>query len=284
MGLLPAIEAFGRFYLRLRGVESRTLEWREGGPLHFFDARGRGPLPPLVLQHGIGAGKAIQFAPQLLRLRGAFRRVLAPDLPGHGYSAPATTMSPETVFAGFAEVLDRELTEPGILVGNSLGGAMVVQYALIRPEKVKGLVLVSPGGAPVDAQELERFLAGFHLPDDDATMRFLERLYHRVPFGTRWLAGDVRALFSAPPMRELFAAIRAHHLFTPEVVAALRAPTLLLWGRSDRVMLPAMREFFRAHLPPGTVIEEPEGVGHCPHFERPFWIGRRIRTFAESIA
>lgn len=283
MGLLRPLQAFGHAWLRLRGVRTVHID-SPVGRLHYYDAPGTGTLPTLVLQHGIGAGSAIQFALHMLLLRRHHRRVIVPDLPGHGLSDASPEMSPEVVFAGFAEVLDRTLAEPAVLYGNSLGGAMAVQYARMRPERVRGLFLASPAGAAIDPQEAEHFLRGFDMPDDDATMRFFARLYHRVPPGARFLAGDIRAIFNQPHMRALFEAIRPHHFFTPEVVAGLTAPTLLLWGRSDRVMLPSMLAFYRQHLPPGSVVEEPEGVGHCPHLDRPRWTARRILAFSRSLS
>lgn len=44
------------------------------------------------------------------------------------------------------EALDALLPEPAIVCGNSLGGAVALHYALARPEKVLGLVLLSPAG------------------------------------------------------------------------------------------------------------------------------------------
>lgn len=283
MGLLSTTETVVRGYLRLRGVESRWVDTYVGR-VHVFDAPGSGPLPTLVLQHGIGAGNSVQMAGPLLLLRRHFRRVIAPDLVGHGLSPAAPEMTPEVVFAGFAGALDAVLDEPAVIVGNSLGGAMALTYAMMCPERTRGLVLLSPAGATLPDDAWPRFLAGFDMPDRAAALDFLGRLYHRVPWYARWAAHEIGGVFSSGPIRSLLAAIRPDHAFPPEALATIAAPTLLVWGRSDRVMLPEMLAYYRRHLPAAATVEEPEGVGHCPQLDRPFWTARRIHQFAQGLA
>lgn len=283
MGVLGALDRVIRGGMYAAGLRGRTLD-TSVGPVHYYEAKGRGPLPTLVLQHGIGAANATHFAPIAMLARRWFRRVIVPELPGHGRSATPAEISPESVFAGFHEVLDRTLDEPAIVYGNSLGGAMAIQFAQLRPERTRALILASPGGAPLAEEAWRSFVAGFDMDDRARTLDFFQRLHHRVPMGSRWVLGDVRRMFHQPHMRALLASIRPDHFFAPEAVAGLRAPTLLLWGRSDRVMFPEMLEFYRTHLPAGTRVEEPEGIGHCPQIERPFWTLRRILEFSREHA
>jgi pimeloyl-ACP methyl ester carboxylesterase len=61
-------------------------------------------------------------------------------------------------------------------------------------------------------------------------------------------------------------------------------PILLLWGKSERLLPRAHLEWFAAHLPAHTIIEEPDGIGYCPHFDAPGVLARRIVRFVRSAA
>jgi len=94
-----------------------------------------GSGPPVVALHGFTLTGA-QFAPLAPRLR---RAVIAPDLPGHGASSPAS-MS-ETI-VGVADVM-ASIGEPAPLLGYSQGGRVALLVALGHPGLISRLVLVS---------------------------------------------------------------------------------------------------------------------------------------------
>src|SRR5579872_2020003 len=97
VGLLSAIEHGARFFLNRRGFESREV-LTPAGRLHAYDARGSGTLPTIVLLHGLGS-TATSFGPVLHRIRSHARRVLAPELPGHGFSdAPSGRLTSKRLF------------------------------------------------------------------------------------------------------------------------------------------------------------------------------------------
>src|SRR5689334_12128136 len=94
--LLPFIERAGRYALHRRGFESRTVH-TSLADVHAYQADGRGELPTMTVLHGIGSG-ATAFGAVLARVRPHVRRLVAPDLPGHGFSgAPSSTMTPEAL-------------------------------------------------------------------------------------------------------------------------------------------------------------------------------------------
>src|SRR5262245_24309983 len=121
MTLLPLVERAARHALNASGLRSRWVETRIARQ-HVYDAKGKGHLPTVVILHGISSA-ALPFAAVIQRLRPRVRRVLAPEAPGHGFSsAPKVPLSPQTLYEAMVELLDRELDEPAILAGNSLGG------------------------------------------------------------------------------------------------------------------------------------------------------------------
>ncbi|HCF62219.1 MAG TPA: alpha/beta hydrolase, partial [Myxococcales bacterium] len=76
-------------------------------------------------------------------------RVVALDLPGAGLS-PVPKSGPlgiDESFSVFERFVREEVRRPAVVVGNSLGGAMAVRFAVRHPESVAALVLVAPAGA-----------------------------------------------------------------------------------------------------------------------------------------
>lgn len=283
MAILPLAERALRRALNASGLESRWVRTSIANH-HLYDARGKGALPPVVVLHGISSA-ATPFAPVIQRLRPHVRRVIAPEAPGHGFSGePSQPLTPESLRVTMLELLDREIDEPAIVFGNSLGGGVALNYALDRPERVRGLFLASPAGAEMSGDELARFLTAFDLGSRADARVFIDRLYHRSPWFAPLIASDIQRLFSRDVIRSFTSAVRPGHLFKPEQLAALSMPVHLVWGRSERLMPPQSLAFFRKHLPPHATIEEPEGFGHCAHLDSPAELARKIVEFARRIS
>ena len=140
----------------------------------------RDRLPTVVMLHGLGAGGA-SFGPMVTALRPHVRRVILPELPGHGFSAhpeDGGDITADLLLDAISDALDGLLDEPAIVLGNSLGGAVALGYALRRPERVRGLMLVSPAGAKMEADEWRELVSAFDLTTTAEARRFLERVYH----------------------------------------------------------------------------------------------------------
>ena len=280
---LPAAEHLSRFVLHRRGLGSRTVRVR-GLDLHVYDGAGAGTLPPVVLLHGLGAGGG-SFGAMVTALRPHVRRVIIPELPGHGFSArPAggAPITPDLLLDVIADALDGLLDEPAVVLGNSLGGAVALGYALRRPERVQALVLVSPAGARLAADEWRELVAAFDLSSTADARRFLARVYHRPPWFLALFAHEFPDLLRRPAVQEILASVTPEHSPTPDALGALAMPVLLLWGRSERLLPASALAWFRLHLPPQTVIEEPDGFGHAPQLEQPDRLAARVLAFARA--
>jgi pimeloyl-ACP methyl ester carboxylesterase len=279
--LLALTNRLARTSLQLAGYRSHRVRTSVGG-VHVLDARGHGHLPPVVLLHGISSA-AVHFLPLLYRLRGRVRRLIAPDLPAHGFSDRPAEMSAATLRDALVEALDAVIDEPAIFFGNSMGGVAAVHYALARPEKVRGLILCSPGGAMMDADELQRFVGTFALDTHDAALQFVDRLFSRRNRMRHLFAWGVRRQFENPDVRALLDGTSPGDLLTPEQLSALRMPLLLLWGRDERILPRQHLEFFRRHLPEHARLEEPEGFGHAPYLDDVDGVARRILAFTSDV-
>src|SRR5947207_15587315 len=111
----------------IRGFDERFAEVR-GCRLRYFVG---GAGPPLILIHGLGGAAAnwVDVAPRLAERR----RVLVPELPGHGGSTALAAVPNLAVFADrVAAVAEREGMLPAAVVGHSLGGVVALRLALRR--------------------------------------------------------------------------------------------------------------------------------------------------------
>jgi len=218
----------------------------------------------------------------ILGLKNSVRHIVAPDAPGHGLSPdPSFPLTPKALAAGVTETFSRLVDEPAVIFGCSLGGAVALRYTLANRERVRGLVLCSPGGAPTDS--LSELFSTFDLTDDAKAREFLVKLFHRPPWYMPLLVRDVRRIMSSPPVRQFFSSATQADLLTSRELKHLDVPILLLWGQSERLLPPEHLHFFREHLPAHARIEEPARFGHSPHVERPVELARKIAEFAASL-
>lgn len=282
MALLPLLERAARRALNRSGLQSRVVRTTIAEQ-HLYDARGEGSLPPIVVLHGINS-TATAFAPVIQRLRPHARRVLAPDAPGHGFSGdPSVPLTPDSLFASTRELLDAELDEPAIFFGNSLGGAVALGYALERPERVRGVFLSSPAGAAMSDEALRAFMKTFEVLSRAETTAFIDRLYHKTPWYTALITGDVQKSFAREAILSFTRSTRPEHLLKKEQLQTLKMPIHLVWGRSERLLPRESLDFFKDSLPSQATFDEPEGFGHCPHLDDPARIARDIVAFARRV-
>ena len=125
------------------GFEERFAEAKACRVRYFVG--GPESAPPIVLVHGLGGSAAnwVDVAPLLATTR----RVLVPELPGHGLSTPLPAVPNLGVFADrVAIVAEREQALPAAIVGHSLGAVVALRLALRRPRDVNALVLAAAAG------------------------------------------------------------------------------------------------------------------------------------------
>jgi pimeloyl-ACP methyl ester carboxylesterase len=284
----------------IRGFETRELQWRAtplryavGGPV--APEPSRAPGPPIVLVHGLG-GTIANWRPLAEGLAGE-HRVVVPDLPGHGGSAPLPATPTVDVLAdAVLAVLAAEEALPAVWVGHSLGGLLGVRAAARRPETVRALVLAAAAGISSSARAAEVTLSLLGIaqpgrllaPHRRAVAR--SRLGRRLAFGW-WGAADPFGL--APERAEDFLCGPAEHTDTTWAGRALLAtdprqeldrvacPCLCLWGASDNwVPLEDGFEYARRLRAPFRAIA---GAGHLLIGERPDACLAAIRELVSAL-
>jgi pimeloyl-ACP methyl ester carboxylesterase len=251
--------------------------------MHLLEAEGHGRLPPLVLLHGLSS-TGVHYLPLVGHVRPHVRRLVLPDLPGHGFSEPPPGgMRHDAVAAGLQEALDAVLDEPAVIFGNSLGALAAIRYARTRPERVRGLFLCSPGGAPMDEDELRAYLGTFRVDTHASAVAFVDRVFGRRSTFRHVLAWGVRKRMRHPTVRGLLETASPESLLSRDDLAGLSMPVWLSWGRRDGVLPREHLDFFRENLPAHAVVHEPPEHGHSPYLEDARGVGRAIVEFLAEV-
>ena len=258
-----------------------------------IDEAGEGP--PLVLLHGVGASRGVWS--RVMPLLAADHHVLAPDLPGFGDSAPA---GPGFDLAGASATLARHLIDrvqqPFDLVGNSLGGAVALQLAILRPDLVRRLVLSAPAGFSPAPWPLA-LAAGRALGPTIALRRIVGAPLVGSPVVRRALLTGAIAephLLAADDARTMLLASRGSTRIGSATAAVLRAdlrpllgeldaPLGLIWGHRDRVVPISTLDRIRA-IHPDAIVETIPDAAHVPQLERPNEFAAALRRLFDRLA
>lgn len=265
---------------------------------------------PALFVHGLGGSSHnwTDFA-------GVLRNHLAVesiDLPGHGRSGPAKRYSVDqhaNVVIRYLEIAGRG---PVHLVGNSMGGAICVVVAAKRPDLVRTLTLISPA-VP------DNRLRAFPLKNDPRTALLVvpglgeavTRYYNRRYTPEQRAKATIAICFADPKrfpperMREAVEESREREGQPWAIAGMLRsmrglaiaqflknrvgwstlrritAPTLVVWGDTDRLVAPDLAPYVAAAIPDSRLVVF-EGVGHTAMMEVPERTARAMLALIED--
>ncbi len=276
--------------VELPGFEERFADAR-GSRIRYLVA---GAGEPLVLVHGLGGAASNWLALAPLLLRG--RRVLVPELPGHGGSEPLPAAANLNAYADrLGLVAEREGFFGAGVVGHSLGGAIVLRLAIRRPDLVGGLVLAGAAGISSGSRRSRYALTVTGLVKPGRRIAPYRRLVahsallRTLVFG-RWGAADPQALpgevvegFLAGPARhtDTFSAAKALMVDDPRPdLDRVRCPALVLWGaRDNQLTVVDAFDYARRLRAPVRLIAD---CGHLLIGERPDACADAIESFLAS--
>jgi 2-hydroxy-6-oxonona-2,4-dienedioate hydrolase len=176
------------------------------------------------------------------------------------------------------------------LSGESLGGWVAVKFAARHPDRVGRLVLNTPGGTMATPEVMERIRSLSQAAADDPSE---ERIRARL----EWLMADPRSVTDelvairrgiyqrtgfATSMRHILCLqdeqVRRRNMVTDDELAAITAPTLVIWT-SDDPSGPAKAGLEMAERIPGGEFQLIEGAGHWPQWEQSETFNRIVLDF-----
>ena len=222
--------------------------------------------------------------------RGAFENILSGsarlifvDRPGLGYSERGGAETPAQQAEMYKLLLDELGIDKIVLVGHSLGSASVAAFAVLYPERVKGLLFLAPATHP--------WPGGVNWYYNVASWPLIGHLFTEtilVPVGMASLEQGAKSVFDPDPMPEDYVEGSAAALvFRPKVfrnnardVAGLlqfvtkfsprykeiKAPTVVITGTKDDIVLPSIHSVGLEKDIEGSELIVLEGVGHKPDY------------------
>lgn len=262
-----------------------------GTPIHIRDTGPRDG-PAVILLHGFGASLHT-WDPWAESLQDRFR-VIRFDLPGSGLSPPDSTgdytdARAMTLINGLMQQVGLDTAS---LIGNSVGGRIAWTFAAQHPDRVVGLVLISPDGfaspgleygKPPEVPVVMKMMR-YSLP------RFMLRSNIAVGYAdpaalTEAAVTRYHDLMLAPGARGAMLARMEQTILTDPVplLEQIAAPTLLVWGEQDAMIPSANAADYQRHIADVRLVSFP-ALGHLPHEEDPEASLPAVRSFLETLA
>jgi pimeloyl-ACP methyl ester carboxylesterase len=233
--------------------------------------------PFLVLHGGGGPDSVAGFSELLASTHDV--RVVKPSHPGFGGTArPEALDSVKRLAALYAALLDELDLEDVTVVGNSVGGWITAEMVLLGSPRVSRAILVDAVGIEVPGHPVADFFS--------LTMQQVFQLsYHdpaRFSFDPSSLPPAAQAI--AAGNRAALAVYAGTSMCDPslaERLSAVKIPTLVLWGDSDRIADPDYGRAFAAAIPTAR-FQLLEDTGHMPQIETPDEVLDAVREFVSA--
>ena len=290
-----------------RSPESLVARWApapsdfievKGQVVHLRDEGPRDDPSPIVLLHGTSS--SLHTWDGWAKNLRAQRRVISFDLPGFGLTGPwagqdvkayASDDYRADTYARFVlDVMDRLEVPRAVVGGNSLGGDVAWRVAALAPQRVERLVLVDATGPPFEPGSVP---LGWYFVRAPVIGTLAEHILPRalVVQGLTSVWGNPERITGELVDRHFELALREGNRHAlglrlrqlewgegAERIATLRQPTLILWGRRDRLVPPSVGEYFQKSIP-GSELVLFDGLGHVPHEEDPARTLPALRKF-----
>lgn len=252
-------------YIEIGGTSLRV---RDTGPKH---------APALILLHGFGSSLET-WTPWAESLSASYR-VVRLDMPGCGLSEPDRTADYDDARSVtlIRELMDQLGIKHAVLIGNSMGGRIAWRFAAAFPERISKLVLISPDGFASP---------GFQYGKPPRVSALLQLMKYFLPRAL--LRENLAAAYADPAQLSdsivdryydlllapgnrgaMIERLRQSVLVDPTpFLRQISTPSLLLWGKKDRLIPYANAADYMAALPKAALVSFAD-LGHVPHEEAP---------------
>ena len=261
------------------GTQERTVTVWQGRVRMRVVSKGRGPV--LVFFHGPWG---LTWDPFLDRLAESFT-VYAPEHPGTTPEAHDDVYHLDGLWdlvLCYEELLETLGIRDAAFVGHSFGGMVACEVAAAYPDRVRRLAMIAPLGFWRDPDRIVNWMMLeptalrahiFRDPEGDAARRMFPRTDAQDAATTEarvrlmWAMGTTGKFIWPIPDKGL-----------KKRIHRVKAPSLLVWGREDRLVPAVYAEEFTRRLS-GARVETIDGAGHAPHLEQTDTVARVVRDF-----
>lgn len=250
-----------------------------------INAAGSADASPLVLIHGAQTSSTVWY-PNVQALSQHFR-VYAPDvIDQSGKSVPTRKLlNPQDCADWLTDVLDGLKIERAVLVGHSHGGWQVLNLAIMAPQRVERLILLSPAGITrLRAEIFLRMLPMFIIPT--------KHMFYR---GFQWSTVNPLSLERPEPVidqiiaggtaykpREL--SLGVVHVFEDTALRQIEQPVLLLVGDQEKIFNARLMVERARNLIPYLEAEIIPKAAHLLPIDQAEIVNQRMVTFLTGVA
>jgi pimeloyl-ACP methyl ester carboxylesterase len=241
--------------------------------------------PAVIMLHGMSTS-ADSFRELMYQMAGDYR-LIAPDIPGFGYSENTAPYTMEHLIEWLADLI-QTLDLPSVhLLGHSFGGVLAIGQANAYPEAIERLVLVAP--AVLVASQYPDWLkkAGKNLRLVEAGIvlsRVLLERQIRVPFFDADNMDESvweRRRMDYANSRASAAAMNAVAFYDVRpYLPHIKQPTFIIWGEDDPVVPHDHAEKLERQIPDSQIYKV-STCGHIPMLEREQEVAGIVREFLQ---
>jgi pimeloyl-ACP methyl ester carboxylesterase len=294
-GYAPDMDA-AAMKAKYAGGASQFVELKPGLAVHYRD-QGKRDGRPLVLIHGSNA--SLHTWEPWVKILGQDYRVISLDLPGHGLTgANPANVYDNASYVGVVDALLQKLDiKRAVIGGNSMGGGVSWMYALAHPGKVDALLLVDAGGQPHSKsgslpigfqlmrmpviKEAARFIAPRSIFESSVrTSMSIQSKIDDALIDRYWELNRYPGNREATMQR--FSATGNRNAATPEKLASIKVPVMIMWGEEDNLIPVSSARWFADALPQARLVIYPK-VGHIPMEEIPEKSAADVKDWLDSL-
>ena len=251
----------------------------------------------IVLVHGSNASLHT-WEPWVKRL-GSTYRIISMDMPGHGLTGPNPKR--DYHYSVFVDVVDKVTEKLGVakftIGGNSMGGGIAWHYAVAHPDRVEGLILVDAAGAP--RWESKTTPIGFRIARMPVIKELARVITPRSLFESSLKASVSNQAIVTPTAvdrywdlnlypgnrqatMDRFALVHNVEPAGKTALAAIKVPTLIMWGEEDGLIPVANAKWFADAIAGSQTVIYPK-IGHIPMEETPDQSAADVMQFMAAL-